>query len=185
MAKILKGFKNLKLFPITKNDATGYTAGVAVPVSGAQTCSMEPDSSDWSINADDSVYEAGTDLNGFNFTLTLAELPLEIRAHFEGGTYDTTSKVYSFHADNVAPEIGISFQALTSDGNYRMFKVYALRCSAIADAVNTKGTGDSATAIEIKGKVTQVKKNNLVKDMKDTTTAADLTWLETLTPIPA
>lgn len=180
MAKILKGFKGLRLFPVTKNEADGYTVGQMVRVNGGQSLSMEPDSEEWSIQADDGVYESGTDLNGYNFKLTLAELPLEIRALFEGGEYDETTGTYSFYADTVAPEIGISFQALTSDKNYRMYKIFALRCSAITDAANTKGGGNSSTPIEITGKVTQRKTDNKVKDMKDSTTAADLTWLDTL-----
>ncbi|MFD3260839.1 major tail protein [Paenibacillus lentus] len=180
MAKILKGFKGLGIFPITKNDAQGYTVGEKVPVNGAQSLSMEPDTEEWSIPADDGVYESGSDLNGYGFKLTIAELPLEIRSHFEGGEYDKDTGVYSYYSDTVAPEIGISFQALTSDGNYRMYKVYALRCNAITDVVNTKGSGDSATAVEITGKITQRKTDNKVKDMKDSVTAADLAWLDEL-----
>jgi phi13 family phage major tail protein len=178
--KVLKGFKNLRIFPITKNDASGYTTGTAVRVEGAQEFSSEPDAEAWTINADDGVYESGTDLNGFDFTLTLAELPLEVRSHFEGGTYDEETGVYTFKSDDIAPEIGISFQALTSDKQYRMFKIYALRCSVITDAVKTKGGGDSSTPIEITGKITQRQLDNVVKDIKDSVTNADLTWLEKL-----
>jgi len=180
MPKILKGLKNLKTFPITKNDGTGYTAGAAVPIPGIQSLSLDPDVTEWKINADDTVYESGSDWNGMKLQLQLAELPLELKKHFEGGIWDETKKEYTYSSDSVAPEIGASFAAQTSDGNYRMIKLYALRCTKVKVDYKTKGEGDKANPVQIEGVVTSRKKDNAVYREKDTTTAADLSWLDSL-----
>ncbi|WP_025678400.1 major tail protein [Paenibacillus massiliensis] len=180
MSKVLKGLKGMRVFPITKNDATTYTTGTAMVLPGAQTLSLENQTEDWQINADDTVYESGSDWTGMELSLTLAELTLEMRAHLEGGDWDETEKVYKFTSDNVAPQIGMSFMAQTSDGNYRMVKLLALRCTAVGMAFATKGEGDSASVVEITGMVSSRKLDNAVHLMKDSTSEADLAWLDTL-----
>jgi hypothetical protein len=96
MAKTLKGFKRLKLFPITTHDATAYTPGAAVAVTGAQSFSYSPETSEWKQYADDGVHDSGSDWLGAKFTLQLAECPISMKKYFEGGTYDEGTSVYTY-----------------------------------------------------------------------------------------
>lgn len=181
MAKILKGLSGLRIFPITANDVTTYTTGAAVQVPGLQSLGLDPDVTEWKVMADDGVYEAGADWNGMKISLQLAELPISLKPHFEGGDYDETSKEYTYHSDDSAPEIGFTFRAKTSDGNYRMIKLFVLKCSKVKEDYKTKGeSGGDSTPVVIEGTVTQRKIDNAAKREKDTMTDADLTWLETL-----
>ena len=95
MAKAAKGFSRLSIFPVTKNDANGYTAGERVAITGAQSFSATPEVTEWKINADDGIFDSGSDWNGLKFTLNLAECPLTVKQYFEGGIYDKDTGIYT------------------------------------------------------------------------------------------
>lgn len=182
--KVLRGLKDLRIFPISKNDATGYEAGSGVLVQGLQSLSLEPEMTEWKIYADDTVYLSGSDWNGMKLSLQLAELPLELKMHFEGGEWDETKKEYTYKSSSIAPEIGMSFKALMSDRNYRMVKLYSLRCTKVKEDLKTKGEGDSANPVQIEGLVTARAIDEATKTEKDSTSASDFSWLESLTEPP-
>lgn len=182
--KILKGLKNLSIFPITKNDATEYTAGQAILVPSLQSLTMDPQMSEWKVFADDTVYESGSDWGGMNLSFQVAELPLELKKYFEGGEYDEQEKEYTYKDSAVAPEIGASFAAQTSDGQYRMVKLYSLRATRVRGDYRTKGEGgDSSTPITIDATVMSRNKDSVVKREKDST-GGDLSWLDDLNDAP-
>lgn len=183
--KILKGLKNVRVFPITTNTETAYAHDAGQLLPGAMTLTLDPQTNEWKVNADDTIYDAGADYNGLNGSMQLAELSIELKAHLEGGTYDNVNKEYDFSSDDLAPEIGMSFSARTSDGQYRMVKLWALRVTRIRGEYRTKGEGDSASPVTIDFVVTSRKADNKVKREKDTTTDADLSWLQTLETLPA
>jgi len=184
MKKILKGASRLQLFPLTANDATNYTPGPAVSVPGLQSLGMEPDVSEWKVNADDQVYEAGADWNGMKLSIQVAELSLELKKLVEGGEYDESTKEYTYSSTSSAPEVGMSFAALTSDKQHRMIKVFAVKFTKVKIDYKTKGDGDSSSPVTIEGTVTQRAKDGAVKREKDTVTPADLAWLDTLVETP-
>lgn len=183
--KVLRGLKRINIFPITANTATEYTTGAAVSVPGAQSLTVEPETSDWKIYADDTVYESGSDWLGMKLTLQLAELPLSLRPHFEGGNWDNATKEYTYKSSSVAPEIGMSFMCATSDQQFRMMKFYALRATKVKGDYKTKGDGDSASPVTIEATVTSRLKDEQVQTMKDTTSDKDFTWMNTLVTAPA
>lgn len=180
MAKAPKGFSRLGLFPVTKNDATGYTAGAKVAITGAQSFSATPEVSEWKINADDGIYASGSDWNGMKFTLTIAECPLELRKYFEGGTYNSTTKVYTYKSSDQAPEIGLSFRVLQADGTWLMVKIYSAKCTSFKIDYKTKGESGDISPVTIEGIVQNKAVDNAVKDEKEAALEADLTWLDTL-----
>lgn len=180
MAKAAKGFSKLSIFPITTNTTSAYTPGTKTPITGAQSFSAAPEVSEWKINADDGIFDSGSDWNGMKFTLNLAECPLTVKEYFEGGTYDTGTKVYTYKSDSQAPEIGMSFKVLQSDGTSLMVRIFSAKCSSFKMDYKTKGeSGDIAAAV-IEGLIQNRKTDNAVKEEKETETDADLTWLDTL-----
>lgn len=180
MAKAAKGFTRLSIFPITKNDSEGYTTGAKIAITGAQSFTASPEVSEWKINADDGIFDSGSDWNGMKFTLNLAQCPLSLKQYFEGGAYDSETKVYTYKSDSQAPEIGMSFKVLQSDGTSLMVKLFSLKCSSFKMDYKTKGeSGDIAPAV-IEGLIQNRKTDNAVKEEKETVTDADLTWLDTL-----
>ncbi len=180
MGKASKGFSKLGIFPITVNNSTTYTPGTKVAITGSQSFSATPEVSEWKINADDGIFDSGSDWNGIKFTLTLAECPLTVKKYFEGGTYDADTKVYSYYSYSQAPELGMSFQVLQSDNTKLMVRLFSLKCSSFKMDYKTKGeSGDIAPAV-IEGLIQNRKTDNKVKEEKETVTDADLTWLDTL-----
>ena len=63
---------------MTKNDANGYTAGARIAITGAQSSALQ-EVTEWKINADDGIFDSGSDWNGMQFTLNLAECPLTVK----------------------------------------------------------------------------------------------------------
>jgi phi13 family phage major tail protein len=179
-AKAAKGFSKLRIFPITTNTTSTYTPGVKVDITGAQSFSAAPETTDWKINADDGIYDSGSDWNGMKFTLNLAECPLTVKHNFEGGVYDAGTKVYTYKSDSQAPEIGMAFQVLQSDGTKLMVRIFSAKCTSFKMDYKTKGeSGDIAAAV-IEGLIQNRKTDNAVKEEKESVTDADLTWLDVL-----
>jgi phi13 family phage major tail protein len=180
MGKALKGFKRLSVFPITTNTASTYTPGAKVAITGAQSFTANPETSEWKIYADDGIYDSGSDWLGLKFTLTLAECPLDLRQYFEGGEYTAGTGVYIFKSDDQAPEIGLSFAALLSDGSWNMVRMFSAKCSSVKMDFKSKGEGNDITPVTIEGTVMNRKTDNAVKEEKIAALSTDLTWLDTL-----
>lgn len=178
--KALKGFSGLKVFPVTKNDGTGYTTGAGVAISGAQSLSRSPEKSEWKIFADDGIYDSGSDWQGDKITITLAELPMDLKKYFEGGDYDATSKIYTFKSISQAPELALAFKCLQSDGTWKMVKFFSFKATSLKDDYKTKGEGNDITPITIEGLIMNRVQDQVVKQEKEATTSADLVWLDTV-----
>ena len=172
--KYLKGFSRLKIFPLTKNTLEEYVVGQGILIPSAQKLSKEIDSSEENIYADDEVWDVDKTVNGEKFTLTLKELPNDLRAKLEGGKYDETTKEYDFATTDNAPEF---------DGTYRMFRQYKCVVTKVKMDLETKGSGNNG-AVEIEGMFMARTYDNKLFTVKDTETTSDLTWLDTIPTIP-
>jgi phi13 family phage major tail protein len=139
-----------------------------------------PETQDWKSYADDGIFDSGSDWNGMKFTLNLAECPLTVKQYFEGGTYDIPTKVYTFKSDSQAPEIGMAFQVLQSDNTKLMVRIFSVKCTSFKMDYKTKGESSDIAPTVIEGIIQNRKKDNFVKQEKETVTDADLTWLDTL-----
>ena len=178
--KYLKGFSRFMYFPLTENTLTKYIVGKGIQIPSAQKLSKEIDSSEENIYADDEVWDIDKTVNGEKFTLTLKELPNDLRAKLEGGTYDETTKEYSFKTTDSAPEFACTYRGLLADGTYRMFRQYKCIVTKIKMDLETKGSGNNA-AVEIEGMFMSRACDNELFKIKDTEAGnADLTWLDTI-----
>lgn len=178
--KALKGFSGLRIFPVTKNDGTGYTVGAAIVISGAQSFSRSPETSEWKVYADDGIYDSGSDWQGDKVTIQLAELPLSVKKNFEGGDYDDATGTYTFKSSSQAPELALGFKCLQSDGTWLMKKFYSFKASSLKDEHKTKGEGNDITPYTIEGTIMNKVINQDVKKEKIATSEADLAWLDTM-----
>lgn len=176
----LKGFSGLVLFLVTANNSSTYTVGTKIPVSGAQSFTRDPQKSEWKVFADDGIYDSGSDWQGDKVTITLAELPLDLKKNFEGGDYNATSKVYTFKSTSQAPEIALGFKCLLSDGTWLMKKFYSFKATSLKDEHKTKGEGNDITPYTIEGLIMNKVMDQTVKDEKIALTSADFTWLDTI-----
>jgi len=182
--KAAKGFSGLRIFTVTQNNAEGYEVGQKITISGAQTFVRNPQTTDWQINADDGIYDSGSDWNGENFTLTLAELPLEHKKYFEGGTYDEATKTYHYRSTDQAPELALAFRVLQSDGSWLMVKFFSCKCRSVKIDHQTKGQSGEIASVTIEGLIMNRIYDSKVKEEKEATTEGDLTWLDTIESLP-
>ena len=181
--KYLKGFSRFKIFPLTENTETKYIVGEGVLIPSAQKLSKEIDSSEDNIYADDEVWDVDKQVNGEKFTLTLKELPNDLREKLEGGTYSAESKEYDFSTNSNAPEFACTYRGLLADGTYRRFRQYKAKVTKIKMDLETKGSGNNG-AVEIEGRFMSRSCANKLFTIKDTSTGnADLTWLDSIPEI--
>lgn len=181
--KALKGFRAARLWPVTTNSAEAYETGTMIPLPSAQGLTKDVSRSEYTIYADDGVYDSGSDYQYEDLEFTIAELPLEVEAQISGGTYDQTEKTYVFKNTDTAPEYAFGYAALMSSGEYRMFKHYVVKLMSIKVDHATKGEGDNINAYALTFRATQRMADGAVrvtKDSEDKTYA----WLSTIDQIP-
>ncbi len=182
--KYLKGFSRFMYFPLMKNTLEEYLVGAGTLIPSAQKLSKEIDSSEENIYADDEVWDVDKTVNGEKFTLTLKELPNDLRAKIEGGNYDATTKEYDFSTTDNAPEFACTYRGLLADGTYRMFRQYRCIVTKVKMDLETKGNGNNG-AVEIEGMFMARTYDNKLFTIKDTETGnAGLIWLDTIPSIP-
>lgn len=183
--KYLKGFSRFMYFPLVDNTLTKYTVGEGVLIPSAQKLSKEIDSEEENIYADDEVWDIDKTVNGEKFTLTLKELPNDLRAKLEGGKYDETTKEYDFSTMDNAPEFACTYRGLLADGTYRMWRQYKCKVTKIKVDLETKGASKDGGTVEIEGMFMSRTCDSKLFTMKDTETGnAGLTWLDTIPSVP-
>lgn len=184
MAKAaLKGFCAARLWPITTNSEEAYATSTMVPLPGAQQLTKDTSRSEYTIYADDGVYDSGSDFQYEDLTFTVAELTPELEAKLSGGSYDETEKVYTFKASDLAPEFAFGYAAMKLDGTYRMFKHYVVKLLSVKVDHASKGdTGDIA-AYQLTLRATQRKADGKIRDISDST-GTNYDWLNQIEQFP-
>jgi len=180
--KALRGLSDLGIFPVTKNDETGYAVGQRIAITGVQELTSQKEVSEWKIYADDGLYDIGSEWKGSTFTLTLAGLSNELRGYFEGGTYDELTDEYTYSSDSDAPEIALSFSSVSDSNAKELTKVYSAKCTKVSFEHKTKGDGNSVVPVKIEGYFLQRKIDNAVFTKKDAA-STDISWLNTIASV--
>lgn len=179
----LKGLRAVRLFPITTNDLTTYATGTKKSLPGAQELTKDVSRGEYTIYADDETYDTGSNFQYEDLELTLAELTLELEAAISGGTYDDTTKTYTFHKDDSAPEYALGYAALKADVTFRQFMHYCAKMMSINVSHKTTGEGNDIQVYKIKFRCTPRKCDGKVRDVQDSATEA-YTWLDTVKQYP-
>lgn len=179
----LKGFCAARLWPITKNDAEAYSTGTMVPLPGAQQLTKDTSRSEYTIYADDGVYDSGSDFQYEDLTFTVAELTPELEAQLSGGTFDETTKVYTFKTRDTAPEFAFGYAALKLDGTYRMFKHYVVKLMSVKISHSSTGDSGDIQAYELAFRATQRQADGKVRDIMDSETEG-YDWLGQIEQYP-
>jgi phi13 family phage major tail protein len=181
--KVIKGFSHLTAFPVTKNTSEAYAVGDKVAIPGAIKCTMEPKISEYTLWADDGKYEYGSNIEGFDMTLEIAEATQTIKKLFEGGTI-TDDDEYETKSTDLAPENALTFAVLQADNTYKMVKLYATKAEIIGINATTKGENVEFQTLTVKIAVSERKIDHVIKTEKDADTVDDLDWLDTIDALP-
>ena len=108
----------------------------------------------------------------------------ELEAQLSGGTFDETTKVYSFKTNDTAPEFAFGYAALKLDGTYRMFKHYVVKLMSVSVSHSSKGDSGDIQAYELTLRSTQRQADGKVRDIKDSEDAS-YEWLGQIEQYPA
>lgn len=184
--KALRGLSGIKVFEILENTETNYKVGETVNIPYAQKLTRDIQTSNDPIYADDEIYDDEEIFDGEDFELEIPEADLELMSILEGGNYDSDTKEYSWGPDNQSKDYAMTFKAKRKDGNYRMFRYYRAKFKKVKQDLQTQDNGTQVATLTISG--TFYKRALLsdpkVRVYKDSTSSADLTWLDTVPTIP-
>ena len=149
-----------------------------------RSATMDRSTEDYSILADDQIWDSGADFTGETLEITVIELGLPLMAALDGADYDEEEGVYSWGPGKTPPEIAIGFRALKADGTYRMVKYYSCSVTSITAEYATKGQNTEGTpyVLTLAAK-TRIQDGQLYA-MSDGTAAGDSTWLDTIDSLP-
>lgn len=182
--KGLKGFANLRVFPVTTNNDTTYAVGekVLIPsvVSGTTDLSVQ----DYTLYADDGIYDSGSDFQSATLEVVVQELPLELHATLDGAEYDEETGVYAWGPGVVSPELALGFSALMRNGGYLMVQYYSVKATSIKVDYATKGSNQEGSPYTITFQASTRMADNTLYRKKEAENAAGLTWLDTVDTLP-
>ncbi|MDD6488889.1 MAG: hypothetical protein PUG48_03610 [Clostridia bacterium] len=179
--KYLKGFSNFGFLPVTLNEVGGYTVDdskyTAVP--GGKSCSPTDNKTDYSIPADDGVWDSGSDWTDTTLVVTFTEMDLDTLSSITGAKFDKeTDKIMDEGTLDEAPEVAPTFSALRRDGGYRLYRYYAARCTGYKVSHTTKGENNDAQSYELTFKCVPRKSDNLIRSTKDVEKGDSLAWIK-------
>jgi len=184
--KALRGLSGIKVFELLENTETNYKVGEAINIPYAQKLTRDIQTSNDPIYADDEIYDDEEIFDGEDFELAIPEADLELMSVVEGGTYDEKTKEYSWGPDDQGKDYAMTFKAKRKDGNYRMFRYYRTKFKKVKQDLQTQDNGTQVSVLTISGTFYKraLVSNPKVRVYKDSTSPADLTWLDTIPTMP-
>lgn len=184
--RYLKGFANLGFIPVTKNDATGYTAtGERKLLPGARSCAPTDNRTEFSIPGDDGIYDSGSEWTDTNLVITVNEMSLDLLAALSGVDVGDIEDELEEGAFDLPAEVALTFSALRGDGGYRLYRYYAAKCINYKVTHSTKGETEGVQTYELTFKCSPRALDGCVRGTKDVAAGTALTWLDTVPALPA
>lgn len=175
MKKYLKGFANLGYFGITTNTSAAYACEPErTLLTGASSCAPTDNKTDFSIPADDGVWDSGSDWTDTTLVITVVEAELANLAQLIGAEFDTELKESTFDEPN---EVALTFSALRRDGGYRLYRYFCCKCTGYKVTHNTKGTNNDAQTYELTYKCIPREIDHLIRSTKDVDKGTALTYI--------
>ncbi len=177
--KYLRGFANFGFIVLLANNADAYTGDAeyhAVP--GAVSCSPTNNKNNFSIPADDGIWDSGSEWNSSELTITFTETELETIALLTGAHY--SNGVLEEGALDDAPEVALTFSALRADNGYRLFRYYVCKCVDYRVTHNTKAENREAQNYELTFRAIPRKLDQMIRGTKDVNAGDSLEWLRSV-----
>ncbi|MGN0014235.1 MAG: hypothetical protein ACI37T_02315 [Candidatus Gastranaerophilaceae bacterium] len=87
----LLGVNDLKIFPVTKDDSTGFTTGSAIDVPGIRQISVTFDIDEKELTGDEKTLAVSSKIKSVSFTSEYAELSLDVLGALSGGKVSVAS----------------------------------------------------------------------------------------------
>lgn len=103
----LLGVNDLKIFPVTKDDSTGFTTGTGIDVPGIRQISVTFEIDEKELTGDEKTLAVSSKVKSVSFSSEYAELSLDVLAALSGGSVavstnnNTETASFSFDSDDV------------------------------------------------------------------------------------
>lgn len=178
MKKYLKGFANLGFFEVLTNTTSAYACGVdRTEVVGAASCAPTDNKTDYSIPADDEIYDSGSEWTDTTLVIGVREMALETLGKLIGAEFDTELKEGVFDETN---EVALTFSALRRDGGYRLYRYFSCKCTGYKVSHTTKGENNNSQDYELTFKCSPRKNDGLIRTTKDVDKGEPLTYITSM-----
>lgn len=176
--KYLKGFANLGIFEILTNTLAAYACGIQrTELVSAASCAPTDNKTDFTIRADDGIYDSGSDWTDTTLVIGVREMDLAILAKLIGADFDTELKEGTFDEPN---EVALTFSALRKDGGYRLYRYFCCKCIGYKVSHTTKGENNNSQDYELTFKCTPRKCDGLIRTTKDIDKGETLTYIDSM-----
>lgn len=176
--KALKGACGLRLWPVLQNTVTSYIVGAAIAMPELQSLTKEVQKEEYTIYADDCIYDTGAEYKYEDLTVTLAELPPDLEAKLQGSDYNEETGIYTFATSDIAPEYAMGYAALNISEQYRMFVHFSVKLMSVKVDHKTKGTGNDGQPYTLTFRNMQKKQGGGIRIQKDGNDGT-YSWLDT------
>lgn len=149
MARV--GLKDLFAFELLKDDDTGVTFGEPFRIAKAIEATINPQTSEAMLHADDAMVEYFASVTGYDVSLNIDDLKTEVKGKLLGYKTDADGVIIE---DNelTAKEHAIAFRSLRSDGDYEYRVLYKVRFAPTEERYQTQGDSVEFQTPTITGK---------------------------------
>lgn len=131
--KVTFGLKNVHYAVITEGEGT-ITYGTPVAIPGGVEISLEPRGDMSEFYADDILYYSASNNQGYDGTLTIANIPEQFAIDCLGEEQDETDKVITEKSNNVGKNFALLFEF---DGDIKSIRHVLYNCSANRPTVSS------------------------------------------------
>ena len=173
------------MLPVTQNDTSGYVVDddkyVSVP--GGQSCSKTDNKTEYSIPANDEVWDSGSEWESTDLDVAVVETELATMADVLGVELSEDGVLEEGVFDD-PPEMALTFSGLRKDGGYRLFRYYAAKCTEYDVSHATKGQSTDAQNYTFHFKCTPRKSDGKIRATKDVAKGDNLNWIKKFTATP-
>lgn len=183
--KYLKGFSNFGFHEINEDTQDAYSVtGDRIKVPSAKSCSPSDNRTEFTINADDGVWDSGSEWTDTTNEVVFVEMDLETLAKMTGATVNEDGSIDESTLD-VAPDIALTYSALRADGGYRLYMYYCAKATKVTVSHTTKGESTDAQTYTVAFSCVPRKCDGKVRRTIDIDKGESLEWLNTIPSYPA
>lgn len=181
----LKGFANFGFFNVDQDteDAYSVSEGDRKKVPSARTCSPTDNRTDFKINADDGVWDEGSDWTDTTMEVAFAQMELATLAAMTGAKVNEDGSIDEGALDT-SPDLALTFSALRADGGYRLYRFYNAKVTNISVSHTTKGESTDAQVYTLTFKCIPRKCDQKIRTTLDIDKGDTLDWLESIPSTP-
>lgn len=147
--KVQFGLSNIKLFPITKDEATGTTYGEKIDLPGAVTLSLDSEENEGKFYADNVLYYSTFKSSGYSGSLEIAKIPVDILVEIFGQIKDSTSGALVEKATDQTKQFGMAFQ-IEGDESPTVYQYMKVSCGRPSVKSNTITDSAEPVTAELK-----------------------------------